>query len=443
MLLNVLALVVVAAVACMCAAQGVYRATQNLVALVLAGALAFGWFAPVTRALFSSADDPAGIWYYAGDALCLWAVLCVVFLGLRTAGERLLPNQPAFLPWADHAGGGAIGLVVGYVAVGVCLVLVQMLPVAPRFLGYEVFRYVEGAGESDPERIEPGDRLYLAPDRGVLTFFAYLSEGCPRPEPLYGQGTRTGVGGPLGSAGSDTPGLLNRYADVYPPPQMRGDGYAAVTDVDDILYYHWYRRWQYIHFRTGSRLGPIPEVPAGTAAEHALPLDRTRSTTLYGMSLRVSRAARSDSIEEFPDERPPQGEEFLAVTVRFKPVRRWPRTIDSAQFHLIDGRGVRVGGPSRIHGTAKRPAAGADAEPEVVGRSSCPASFPRALRFAFPEGGTKGRYLMDGARFHFVQKREYVSRILVFTVPSRMRTDQLRLFMDPKVPPLPLTDVRG
>jgi len=409
----------------MCAAQGVYRATQNLVALVLAGALAFGWFAPVTRALFSSADDPAGIWYYAGDALCLWAVLCVVFLGLRTAGERLLPNQPAFLPWADHAGGGAIGLVVGYVAVGVCLVLVQMLPVAPRFLGYEVFRYVEGAGESDPERIEPGGHLYLAPDRGVLTFFAYL------------------VGGPLGSAGSDTPGLLNRYADVYPPPQMRGDGYAAVTDVDDILYYHWYRRWQYIHFRTGSRLGPIPEVPAGTAAEHALPLDRTRSTTLYGMSLRVSRAARSDSIEQFPDERPPQGEEFLAVTVRFKPVRRWPRTIDSAQFHLIDGRGVRVGGPSRIHGTAKRPAAGADAEPEVVGRSSCPASFPRALRFAFPEGGTKGRYLMDGARFHFVQKREYVSRILVFTVPSRMRTDQLRLFMDPKVPPLPLTDVRG
>ena len=425
MLLNVLALVVVAAVACMCAAQGVYRATQNLVALVLAGALAFGWFAPVTRALFSSADDPAGIWYYAGDALCLWAVLCVVFLGLRTAGERLLPNQPAFLPWADHAGGGAIGLVVGYVAVGVCLVLMQMLPMAPRFLGYEVFRYVEGTGESDPERIEPGGHLYLAPDRGVLTFFAYL------------------VGGPLGSAGSDTvragtseaPGLLNRYADVYPPPQMRGDGYAAVTDVDDILYYHWYRRWQYILFRTGSRLGPIPEVPAGTAAEHALPLDRTRSTTLYGMSLRVSRAARSDSIEEFPDERPPQGEEFLAVTVRFKPVRRWPRTIDSAQFHLIDGRGVRVGGPSRIHGTAKRPVpvASADAGPEVVVRSSCPASFPRALRFAFPEGDTEGRYLMDGARFHFVQKREYVSRILVFTVPSG--TDQLRLFMDPKVPP--------
>ena len=435
MLVNVLALVVVAVVACMCAAQGVYRAAQNLVALVLAGALAFGWFAPVTRALFSSADDPAGIWHYAGDALCLWAVLCVVFLGLRTAGERLLPHQPAFLPWADHAGGGAIGLVVGYVAVGVCLVLVQMLPVAPRFLGYEPFRYVEGTGEADPERIEPGDRLYLAPDRGVLTFFAYL------------------VGGPLGSAGSDTvragtseaPGLLNRYADVYPPPRMRGDTYAPVTDVDDILYYHWYRRWQYILFRTGSRLGPLAEVPAGTAAEHALPLDRARSTTLYGMSLRVNRAARSEAIEEFPDERPPQGEEFLAVTVRFKPVRRWPRTIDSAQFHLIDARGVRVGGASRIHGTAKRPApvAGADAGPEVVARSGSPASFPRALRFAFPEGATEGHYLMDGARFHFVEKREYASRILVFTVPSAMRTDQLRLFLDPKVPPLPLTDVRG
>jgi len=420
-LLNVLALVVIAAVACMCAAQGVYRAAQNLVALVLAAALAFGLFAPVTGALFGSSDDPASIWYYAGDALCLWAVLCLVFLGLRTAGEKFLPNQPTFLLWADHAGGGAIGLVVGYMAVGVCLVLVQMLPVAPAFLGHEPFRYVEGTGEADSERIEPGERLCwgLAPDRGVLALFGYL------------------VAGPLGSAGSDASGLLNRYADVYPPDEMRGEGYAAVTDIDDILYYHWYRRWQYIRFRTGSRLGPIPEVPGGTAVEHALSLDRTRSTTLYGTSLRVSRAVRSDKIEEFPDERPPQGEEFLAVTVRFKPVLRWPRTIDSAQFHLLDGRGVRLGGPPKIHGTAKRPrpVPGTDVKPEVDGRSTSPASFPRALRFAFPERSTKGHYLMDGARFHFVQKREYESRTLVFTVPSRMRTDELRLFLDPKVPP--------
>ena len=61
----------------------------------------------------------------------------------------------------------------------------------------------------------------------------------------------------------------------------------------------------------------------------------------------------------------------------------------------------------------------------------------RGLRFGFPERGTRGYYLMDGARFYFSEKREYESQTLVFTVPMGIRTEQLRLFLDPKVPPLP------
>ena len=421
MFLGILALVVIAGVALMCAAQGVYRAAQTLVALALAAALAFGVFASVTGTIFGSSGDPASIWYYAGDALCLWAVFCLVFLGLRTAAERLLPSQPAFLMWPDRVGGGAIGLIAGYLAVGICLVLAQMLPVAPTFLGYEPFRYVEGTSEADAQRIESADRLWLAPDRAVLTLFGYL------------------VGGPLGSGAADASVLLNRYGDVFPPQEQRGSGYAGATDADDILYYHWYRRWEYIRFRTGSRLGPIPEVPQGKAVKHALALDRTRSTSLYGMSLRVNRVARSNQIEQFPDVRPPQGEEFLAMTVRFDPVGRLPRTIDSAQFHLIDDRGARVGGQPMLHGTAKRPSPipGMESEPKMDRRTKAPASFPRGLRLGFPERGTRGHYLMDGARFYFVGKREYESQTLVFTVPTGMRTEQLRLFLDPKVPPLP------
>lgn len=421
MLLNVLALVVIAGVALMGAAQGVYRAAQTLLALVLAGALAFGLFAPVTAALFGPADDDGSIWFYAGDALCLWAMLCVVLLGLRTLAERLLPNQPDFLMWADHGGGASIGLVVGYLAVGICLVLLQMLPTAPAPLGYEPFRHVEGTSETDAQRIEPGDRLWLAPDRAVLTLFGYLT------------------GGPLGPLDAGTSPLLNRYDDVYPPPQMRGPGYTPVTDTDDVLYYHWYRRWQYILFRAGSRLGPIPEVPEGTAVEHAIPLDRTRSVVVYGMSARISRADRSNEIEAFPDEEPPEGQEFLAITVRIKPTSRLPRTIDSDQFHLLGDGGARVGGPPKVHGDAKRPrpVPGEEMKPKVDARMGAPASFPRGLRFSFPERSTRGHYLMDGVRFHFAGKREAETRTLVFTIPSAVRTETLRLFLDPVVPPLP------
>ena len=139
-LLNILALIVMVAVGCMCAVQGAYRAAQILVFLILAASLAFGLFAPVTAMVFGSSGDPGSVWYYAGDALCLWAILCFAFLGFRTAAEKFLLNQPDFPIHADRAGGAVLGLAVGYLAVGVCLVLVQMLPVSPAFLGYEPFK---------------------------------------------------------------------------------------------------------------------------------------------------------------------------------------------------------------------------------------------------------------------------------------------------------------
>jgi len=414
--LSILAMIAMAAVAFLCAVQGVYRAAQVLVAFVLAAALAFGLFAPVSGMVFGSSEDPAGVWYYAGDAFCLWVILCVVFLGLRTAGERFLPNEPAFPVMADRIGGAALGLVAGYLVVGVCLVLIQMLPVGPRFLGYEAFAHVEGTSEADPERVEPGERLWLAPDRGALAFFAYA------------------VSGPLGSA--DAP-LLNQYGDVYPPDEMRADGYQAVTDVDDVLYYHWYRRWLAIRWRTGAVMGPIPEVAKGSDADRGLTLDRNRAATLYGMSLRISRADRLDAIQDFPKEQPPQGEEFLAVAMRFQAVERWPRAVDSSQFYLIDPGGERVGGPPRIHGPAKRPSPTADAQKaEVVSVPAASTCTPRNLRFSFAEGKRDGRYLMDGATFYFAEKRQYEPRTFVFTVPKATPTEGLRLLLDPKPPSL-------
>lgn len=432
MVLNILALAAMAAVAYAGALDGLHRAARTLVALVLAGVVAFGLFGPVTGALFASADDPRSTWYYAADALVLWAILCVVLLGLRLLAGRFLRN-PADIPvLVNRIGGGAVGAVTGYLAAGVCLAVAQMLPVSPALLGYEPFRYVEGTSDADPERVVPAGRLWLDWDRQTLGFFGYLS------------------GAALGSPEAS---LFERYGDVYESPgrpshpadRLRGSG-RPPADADDFLYYHWYRRYEAARWRTGVATGPVPEVPAGAADEHGLVLRRGKSTVLYGMNLSLSNVTRTAALENFPDVRTPggAGEEFLLVALRLKVADRVPRTIDSAQFHLLDSLGGKVGGAPRVSGPAKRdiprrpPADESELPPpQIVAGSNTAEVAHRNLRFGFAPGSRRGSYLMDGATFTFIERRQSGSCALIFVVPKGVRDDDIRFFMDPTVPPTP------
>ncbi|MBE3070844.1 MAG: CvpA family protein [Planctomycetes bacterium] len=432
MVLSILALVAMAAIAYAGALDGLHRAARTLVALVLAGVIAFGLFGPVTGALFASADDPRSTWYYAADALCLWAILCVVFLGLRLLAGRFLRNQADIPVLIHRIGGGAVGAITGYLAAGVCLAMVQMLPVSPALFGYEPFRYVEGTSEENPERVVQAGRLWLDWDRQALGFFGYLS------------------GAALGSPEAS---LYERYGDVYETPgrpshpadRLRGSD-RPPADADDFLYYHWYRRYEAVRWRTGVATGPIPEVPAGAADEHGLILRRGKSTVLYGMNLSLSNVTRAAALENFPDVRTPggAGDEFLLVTLRLKVVDRVPRTIDSAQFHLLDSLGGKVGGAPLVSGPAKRdiprrpPADESELPPpQIVAGNNTAEVAHRRLRFGFATGKPRGMYLMDGATFTFTERRQSENRTLIFVVPKAVRDEDIRLFMDPTVPPPP------
>jgi len=116
-IVNLLVLAAIATVAAFGVLQRLYRATQMLVALILAGALASTLAGPVAGAISASSDSPDSTWYYVGDAICLWAILCAVLLGLRTAGHRLLPTTPSLPTAASQAGGAVVGAMAGYLAV--------------------------------------------------------------------------------------------------------------------------------------------------------------------------------------------------------------------------------------------------------------------------------------------------------------------------------------
>ena len=407
MLLNILALAAMVGVAYMSAVQGVYRAVQILAACIVAGVLAFGLCGPLAG--LGPSTSTGSIWYYAGDAFFLWAVFCLAFLGLRMAADQFLPNQPALPYYINFPGGAVVGLLTGYLAVGVCLVLVQVLPVAPDVLGYSPFNYVPAQGEAQYESLTRGDSLWLSWDRGALTFFGYLSS-----TPL----------------GSDAASFYNRYGDVYPPPEMRPADYNESLNVDDVLYYHWYRRYQASGWRGYWLTGPVPRGGRTVTDGVGLPPEAGCTRTLNDVDVRVLGVTRGDTLEDFPQERPPAGEEFLRVTLLFKPVGQWPRTVDSNDFLLVTSRGEKLRNPPRVYGATR-----ASKQPnEVVLLPTAPKADLRNVRFAAGQEAKPGHYLADGATFDFAAPRERDLRTFIFTVPKK-GSDAVRLLLEPAAAP--------
>jgi len=421
-ILNILALACTAAVMYMCAVHGVFRAGMTLAACVLAGAVAFGLFGPAAGLL--GADNSNSVWYYAADALALWAIFCAVFLGLRVLVETLFKNESAFPSLADSLGGAVVGFAAGYLAVGLCLVLVQMLPVPPSILGYSPFQY-----DGKNNTVKEGDRLWLRWDRGTLALFGWLSAN---------------------SLGSKEHLLFNRYGELYPPPrddsgQTPAPDLSAVTrsakaDADDMLYYHWYRRWEYIRWRRCGAQGPLPGEPVEVVEQTGpgqLPgaaLKRGHAFRSDDMSICVVRIDRVDQVANFPDVRRGDQEIFLVLTLDISPTRAVPVSVDTRQFVLMAENGQRFTNPL-VYGLARlgRP------DPEIVHRAGMtPAeTTPRNLRFGIPEEKVRGHYLMDGAAFRFAEMSQQEERAFIYTVPAGLNDDALRLLFEPAPPAAP------
>ncbi len=392
-LLNVLALLAMAAIVYVGWIQGLHRAAMTLVACILAGAIAFGFFGPLAGLLPSSA--PRTTWYFTADALCLWGLFCFVFLGLRTLGHRLLRQEAPFPFYPSRAGGALLALATGYLATGVCLVLLQMLPMSPAIMGaYSPFKYDRAVNQA-----MPGAPLWLRWDRGTLEFFGFLS--------------RT-----LGFEGC---GLFDRYGDVYVNPADAAEAKAAgakpAPDVDDFLYYHWYRRWEFVCWRTGVAQGPIPSG-----------LEKGYRIVMQGIRAEIARAEAGRQIDFFRQERLGDDEQFVFLDVTFGPVGGGPADVDSAQFVLLGPEGERFT-PPMVYGLARV----LNEKPQIVSRVADVAE-ERDLRFSIPEKRPEGRYLMTGARFSFRAGKQDDVRTFIFIVPRRLQPADLRLVVEPPPP---------
>jgi len=394
-LLNILALAATVGVAYMSAVQGVYRAVQILIACIVAGTLAFGLCGPLAG--IGASTSEASLWYYAGDAFFLWLVFCLVFMGLRMACDQFLPNQPAFPYYINFPGGGVVGLATGYLCVGLCLVLAQMLPLAPDILGYSPFDYTPAENEAHLDSLNKGEPLWLSWDRGALTFFGYLSAA------------------PLGS---ETSTFHRRYGDVYPPPEF--SKLPRTGSVDDILYYYWYRRYQAVRWRQYWMAGPLPR-RVSTVEDKGLALIADRMRVVDDVDLRVLGVVRRDTLDGFPQVKPPADEDFVQITLLIT-VGKPPRTVDSADFLLVTNLGEKIHKPPLIYGVTRTDKAD---QPVLIKPEF------RNERASTPSG----HYRADGATYTFAAPRDRALSTFVFTMPKSKGFETVRLLFEPPAAP--------
>ena len=124
---------------------GLFAAFLTLINFLLAGLLAFNFWEPLTRT--AAAVSPSLDAY--ADALALVTLFALFMSLLRWATFRLGRPGVEFTPFVDRVGGGLSGLVLGWVASGFLICVLQTLPWSVHFLGYDP---VDGMGLGAPDR---------------------------------------------------------------------------------------------------------------------------------------------------------------------------------------------------------------------------------------------------------------------------------------------------
>ncbi len=237
--------------------SGLWSALLTLWVALVAGAVAFGLYLPLSSAVFAT-DDPSAGSYYWGDGLVLLLLFGVSFGALRIGADQVLRNRMTLPAVADTVGGGVLGAMAGYLGAGLLAVFAQMLPLpATSVMGYKPF---------DPKTGERADHLATRADDFVLGLY----------DGLFAKALS---GREAGLAASYTSRALKPAG--KPPFPFRGRG------VDDILYHYFRRRFEY---------AMVNEDGLGVYARKAVPTMPGRRGTYqarraeFGTEMRVERA---------------------------------------------------------------------------------------------------------------------------------------------------------
>ncbi|HHH76357.1 MAG TPA: hypothetical protein ENL03_04965, partial [Phycisphaerae bacterium] len=110
MIYQLLILVLILAIAFYQVVQGLYSATIMVIITLLSLVIAFGFYEPLSDAVFG--DAPGGL----GASMLI--LFIVPMLAMRITADRFLKANVVFSQWIDRIGGGAIGFIIAMTCTG-------------------------------------------------------------------------------------------------------------------------------------------------------------------------------------------------------------------------------------------------------------------------------------------------------------------------------------
>ncbi|MEM8783202.1 MAG: hypothetical protein AAGE65_10165 [Planctomycetota bacterium] len=170
MILNLLVIAFVVGMAVLWATYGLFSALIHLAMAVVAGAIAFAVWEPLTVKLLLPY-----IPHYA------WAVglvlpFAVVLLLLRVGVDKLVTGNMKFPGFVDQIVGGVVGAVSGVISAGVLVIGISFLPLPLGFLGFQPYE-VKANGTIGPyEGTDHAGSLWVPADKVVAGLFNELSQ---------------------------------------------------------------------------------------------------------------------------------------------------------------------------------------------------------------------------------------------------------------------------
>ena len=169
MILNLLLLAFILAMAIFWSTQGLFSAFIHLVATVVAGALAFALWEPLTQGFLL---DAVSSWAWTVGLLLPFGVALIV---LRIVSNKVVGGNLKLPGLADQGLGGLVGAVAGVITVGVCLIGFGFLPLGARLLGYQPIEVKTNGTLGTPTNDDVTTSLWVPADSVAAGLYSLAS----------------------------------------------------------------------------------------------------------------------------------------------------------------------------------------------------------------------------------------------------------------------------
>lgn len=166
-ILNILIILFIAGMAYWWSTQGLFSSMLHMVAVIVAGALAFAVWEVLAVDLFMGLSP-----LYAWPAGLL-APFLVFLLVIRLGLDKTIKGNVHFSTLINSIGGAFFGLISGVLTAGILLLALFFLPLGPSFLGYQPLVVTDKGGIDG----QPGDSLLVPVDKQVAGFYSMLADG--------------------------------------------------------------------------------------------------------------------------------------------------------------------------------------------------------------------------------------------------------------------------